>query len=509
MCGIICLIDMDIKTFLTQLDKLSPRGPDSLSYLKSNNIYFGFTRLSIMDLSSNGLQPFINDNHLLLCNGEIYNYKELIKQYDLSYTKNDCRVLIPLIKKLGFKNAIKILDAEFAIIYYDGINLFATRDKFGVRPLYVGYKNKKIIGFASELKAIHSVADYVKQVNPNEIYMNENIIINYNKLNYDLSLNNKQYIKINIRKLLTSAVKKRLQSDVPIGFLLSGGLDSSLIVAIAAKLNKNITCFSIGFENSPDVESAKIVANYLNIKNHHIIPFSVELGLSYIEKVIEITETYDITTIRASVPQYIMAKYISENTNIKVLLSGEGSDEIFGGYKYFRTAPNIEEFHNETIRLLEELYLFDNKRTDRTMASNGLEVRVPYLDNEFVEFITKINPELLMYSNDQIEKQILRDSFIDYLPNNILYRSKEAFSDAVSNSEISWYRSIQSKVETIITDEELINNPYTINKPEIKEALYYRKIFDKIYPYCDAIIPHYWMPSFQNKKITDPSATIL
>lgn len=521
MCGIICLISKKIKEddIIKSLEILKARGPDARSYKiineENKEIYFGFTRLSIMDTSINGLQPFTMGKKMIICNGEIYNYKDLIIKYKLEDTECDCRILLPLIEKIGFNHMINEIDAEFAMIYYDGNSIYAARDRYGVRPLYYGFKDE-MIGFASELKVLHQLMNTIEQVKPNEIFKINNdikreIYYDYDKLTYNENMNNIIYIHNELRRTLINAVNKRLHADRPIGFLLSGGLDSSLIVSIATNILgiENITCFSIGIEGSPDIEAAKKVVKYLRIKNHYIVPFSVEIGLKELEKVIEVIETYDITTIRASVAQYIMAKFINEKTDIKVILSGEGSDEIAGGYKYMRNAPNKEEFHKETIKLLKELYFYDNKRTDRTMAGNGLEVRIPFLDKEYVEFITKIDPKLLMYKKDYIEKRILRDAFKGFLPDEILYRPKEAFSDAVSSKEINWYKSIQEKVEKIITNDELINNPFKINKPEIKEALYYRRIFNKIYPNRDDIIPHYWLPNFQNEKIIDPSATVL
>ncbi|BCS83063.1 glutamine-dependent asparagine synthetase [Cotonvirus japonicus] len=540
MCGILCIVQygghsIDVLQALNCLSKLSPRGPDCLSHkiIKVSpdvEIFLGFTRLAIMDTSTAGIQPFSDDkNTHMICNGEIYNYKSLSQQFDIKMqTECDCEIILPLYEKVGFKDMIKNhLDAEFATIIVDENRkqLFAARDKFGVRPLYYGYNdNFNTIAFSSELKAIQNLnLSDIQQLEPNNYvtlnlgsntqYLNFEKYYSYNKLNFNsdcFDSSNVEIIKSKVNHLLTQAVKKRLYADRSIGFLLSGGLDSSLIVAIATQLlgPDNIVCFSVGFEGSPDVEAAKQVVKYLGIKNHHIVPFSVELGISSIPEVIKTIETYDITTIRASTPQYIMAKYIKENTDIKVLLSGEGSDEIHGSYKYFRSAPNPQEFHDETIRLLQELYFFDNKRTDRTMAGNGLEVRVPFLDKDYVEYICKINPCLLMYQPDYIEKRIIRDAFIGYLPDEILYRPKEAFSDAVSSKDINWYKSIQAKADIKYTNEDLLQSKYIINKPQIKEALYYRDIFDEFYPERSTIIPHYWLPQWQ-ENIVDPSATVL
>ena len=540
MCGIFCLIKykhpINNEEIIKYSNMLSHRGPDAENYkiIKPNydmEIFMGFRRLAIMDTSNNALQPFEKKGKYVMCNGEIYGYKTLIKKYRLKLqTKCDCEVILPLYEKMNIWDMIiEELDAEFAMILYDKIQniIYAVRDRYGIRPLFYGYNSKdNTIAFASEIKALHPIMEYIEPVKPNKMYvLNLNIPLkeikkmvynveyyNYGNIHIDnvLYFNNIEYIEQKLRYLLIKAVSKRLHADRPIGFLLSGGLDSSLIVAIATRIigSENIVCFSVGLDGSADVEAAKKVVKYLGITQHHIIHFSIDDGINIIPEVIKCIESYDITTIRASTPQLIMAKYINKQTNIKVILSGEGSDEIHGSYRYFRNAPNAIEFRKECLRLLEELYLYDNLRTDRTMASQGLEVRIPFLDYEYVEFIKKIDPSLLMYKVDNMEKKILRDSFKGFLPEEILYRSKEAFSDAVSSKDINWYKSIVSLANTTITDDELINNPFEINKPQTKEALYYRRIFSDFYPNRDNIIPHYWLPKWSG-EIIDPSATIL
>ena len=540
MCGILFLIrygatiDSDISQKC--LNKLYPRGPDRERYMLTETntgyfIYTGFRRLCIMDITDAGLQPFRHGSKHIVCNGEIYNYQFLAKNYSIDMeSKCDCEVLLPLYEKVGFDIMIDELDAEFALILYDGdrrtVNI--ARDKFGVRPLFYGYnRTTQTIGFASELKALHDICEFVSPLQPNmmiKLDLNKPPVTNIDELltfneyyNFDTnmtavtSLYDFIYIQDQIIDLFTESVHKRLQADRPIGFLLSGGLDSSLVVSVATRIlgPDAITCFSIGLAGSPDVEAAKTVCQYLGITKHHIIPFDVELGFQELRNVIETLESYDITTIRASTPQYLMAKYISENTDIKVILSGEGSDEIAAGYRYNYNAPSPAELHWEAVRLVKDLYLFDNLRTDRTMSHHGLEVRVPFLDTEFVHFIMRINPLLFMHTTESMEKQIIRDSFAGYLPDEILYRRKEAFSDAVSSNEINWYKSIISKVDNIISDEELANNPFSFNKPETKDALYFRRIFHDVYSGRDNVLPYYWLPRFQEEKITDPSATIL
>jgi asparagine synthase (glutamine-hydrolysing) len=398
------------------------------------------------------------------------------------------------------------LDAEFATVIYDKITgcIYAARDKYGVRPLFYGINNDAtIIAIASEMKAIPIECDIVEPVNPRK-YIKIKDTIKFK--NYAINLKDTiiQPDTDKIRSILIKSVEKRLESDRPIGFLLSGGLDSSLIVSIAVNIlgPDNIICFTIGFEGSPDVEAAKEVAKHLKIKNHHIVPFNTHIGLDNIESVIKITETYDVTTVRASTPQYVMAKYIRDNTNIKVLLSGEGSDEIHGSYRYFRDAPSVEAFDEERHRLLDELYMFDNLRTDRTMASCGLEVRVPFLDYEYVKYVMNISGQYFMYKSDYIEKQLIRDCFKGWLPDNILYRSKEAFSDAVSNTNKIWYKEIINMID------KDFDYCCTYNPPKTLDAKYFRMIFDKFYKHPN-VISHYWLPRFQKEDIFDPSATVL
>jgi len=555
MCGILCLIqyggsNIDVDMANECLEKLNPRGPDQSNFIVKRlntgvEIYLGFTRLAIMDLSDDGMQPFqSNQGDFVICNGEIYNYKKLANNNKIETKTNcDCEVLLPLFNKLGI-NFYEELDGEYAMVIVDKSDqkIFAVRDKYGVRPLYVGFdRETKIIGFASELKALHPIMESVEQVKPwQTIEMSFNLemisgltadvsdLIQYNnredypKMSFDdITEYRSEWIRSELKNILTNCVSKRLHSDRPIGFLLSGGLDSSLITSIASNIigPQYTTCFSIGIDGSPDVEAAKKVIAYLGIpeKNHHIIPFDTELGLQILPNVIRDIETYDITTIRASTPQYLMANYIKEQTNIRVVLSGEGSDEIHGSYRYFRDAPNAYQFHTERTRLLRELTYFDNKRTDRTMAAHGIEVRIPFLDPEYVDFVMKIDPNLLMYKTNQMEKQLLRDSFIGSLPTEILYRSKEAFSDAVSTKEINWANSIKelannSVFDMVSKDSGPTNsnrNKFAINKPRTPDALYFRKIFDINYYNRDNIIPHYWLPRFQKEDVLDPSATIL
>jgi len=526
MCGILCLFQYDGELSREEcqecLDFLKHRGPDSERSLLIDTpfgqCYLGFQRLAIVDTREIASQPYHDGENYLICNGEIYNDRQLIDTYQLETKTNcDCEVILPLIQKTDIRTALHLLDAEYALVLYDGRGkIIASRDRYGVRPLFYGYDlEKKIFGFSSEMKALHPLMKVIRPVEPSSIVeMDLNVVgISMKKLYTPLwrtIVEGEGEIKTSIRGLLTRAVEKRLRADRPIGFLLSGGLDSSLIVAIATRIlgPEKVTCFSVGLSGSADIEASKKVAAFLKIK-HHVITFTAGEGLDTIPEVVRIIESYDVTTIRASVPQYLMSRYIKNTTDIRVLLSGEGSDEIHGSYRYFRDAPDSEAFSKETARLLKDLYLFDNLRTDRTMAANGLEVRVPFLDLEYVQFIQSLSAELLMYREGYMEKQILRDSFKGYLPEDILYRSKEAFSDAVSSREIYWYQIIQKYALQHTTEDQYDIYRKSFNVPESREALCYRILFDFYYPGREFCIPYYWLPKWQKTKIVNPSATIL
>lgn len=516
MCGIHSIISKNKKKN-KKFSVIKHRGPDSTNTFCDGNVFIGFHRLAIIDPHPVSNQPLVLDDYLLICNGEIYNYKKLIETFNFNVrTHSDCEVILHLYKMFGIEKCLKLLNAEFAFILYDTkINtVYAARDPYGVRPLFYNADNDSI-SLCSEVKGL-PVDSYinVKPFQPgtfmeiNTLTLNFSIEKYYHFPEYTISIA-ENVIYFNINKLLTEAVEKRLMADRPLGCLLSGGLDSSLVASIASKYIKNLHCFSIGLENSVDIIASKKVAKHLGI-THYIIPFTIDEGFNAIEEVIKTLESYDITTIRASTPQYIMAKYIANNTDIKVILSGEGSDELFAGYRYFKDAPSAEALDKDSRRLLEELYLFDNLRTDRTTARWGLEVRVPFLDKDLVDFVLTLPP--ICRTHYDIEKYILRKSFTDnYLPDEILWRPKEAFSDAVSSKELNWYKEVQKRINSIITDEELNTekNNYKHNAPLTKEALYYRRIFNKYYPEGDQLINHYWMPKWQQGEQTDPSATIL
>ena len=525
-------------------------GPDTTKTLIKNNVYLGFHRLRIMDLSDKGDQPFNipqYDHLYLVCNGEIYNYKSLIDSNNFNYySESDCEIILHMYNKYGIKKTVESLDGVFAFLLYDTKeNLcYVARDPIGVRSLYIGYNdnfNKKHICISSELKGLTNLVEKVQVFPPGEIckisnrtedidmedsYLNINsLVLHFEKYYYcdnkQFCLSNKynekfEYISDtepnimkNIEKKLDVAVKKRLMSCREIGCLLSGGLDSSLITALVVKNNpdKKIHTFSIGLKNSTDIKYAKIVSDYLNTEHHEVILTEEEM-LQSIEEDIYIIETYDTTTIRASTPMYLLAKYIKKNTNITVLFSGEGSDEASGSYMYFHKAPNSEEFQKECIRLIKDLNRFDVLRCDKSIAGAGLEVRVPFLDLDFMNYYMGINPELKMPRNS-FEKYLLRKSFeaSKLLPSSVLWRVKEGMSDGVSSLKKSWYQIIQEYTEQKISEDDK-KQIYGFNPPMFNEAIYYRKLFNKYFAKRDKLIPYYWLPKWCG-NITEPSARVL
>lgn len=534
MCAILCICGNQNSTESEKsLESLSHRGPDQTISNVIDNIFFGFHRLSIIDKTSNGMQPFDIKDTVLVCNGEIFNSESLKDEYKIqTKSKSDCEVIVYLYRQFGMKKTIQLLDGEFAFVLYDKLSkqLFIVRDPLGVRPLFIGYsfademhEHLEIIGIASEMKALSKFPN-VEQVISGHYLEVDTVSKSFNCFQhfrmdimkqymypFQVSLENYQSL---ISLYLKNAVKKRLISDAPIGAFLSGGLDSSLISSIAYSLNPDMHFFTIGLKNSVDVYASKSVVKFLKIpkSHHHIVEFTVEQGFDALFNVIQCLESYDITTVRASIPQYLLSEYISKNTDIKVLLSGEGADELFSGYIYSRNAPTSKKLRKDSIRLLEELMYFDNLRTDRTTAAHGLEVRAPFLDKALVQLIMHGDPILNMCDRS-IEKELLRSSFRDdhILPYSILNRRKEAFSDAVSSSTESWYISLVSMIEPFVSNQQMIEavDVYPFNTPMTKEAYFYRSVFEKFYPEREMTIPHFWMPRWQEDDIVDPSATIL
>lgn len=517
MCSIIGLSKCDdFEKIKKSFEKSNSRGPDGTSYYNANSALLGFKRLAIMGLNEFGMQPFSYDDKVLVCNGEIYGFRdikiELLKKGYSFKSDSDCEILLPLFKEFGFEMFSK-LDAEFALIIYDKKEdkIIAARDPLGIRPLYYGkYKSNDTYIFASEPKIL---VDFVEDIFPFPpgYYFDGEKFIQYSFITDVESKHTRMRdVEKNIHSLLVEGVRKRLDSDAPIGFLLSGGLDSSLVCSIATKiLKKPIETFAIGMEKDAiDLKYAKEVADYLKT-NHHEVIITRDDVISSLEEVIYNLATYDITTIRASVGMYLLCKYIHENTDIKVLLTGEISDELFG-YKYTDYAPNPEEFQKESKKRIDEIHMYDVLRADRCISSNSLEARVPFGDLAFVKYVMEIDPKIKMNRYNK-GKYLLRKAFEgDYLPKDILYREKAAFSDAVGHSLVE---DIKEFAEDYYTDEEFEINrkKYTFAQPFTKESLMYREIFEKYYPGQAHMIKDFWMPnkSWKGCDVDDPSARFL
>jgi asparagine synthase (glutamine-hydrolysing) len=520
MCGFVFSKNVSDESF-TQLTKslesIKHRGPDNTKILKKDYGIFGFNRLSIMDLSFHGNQPFEDENSIVICNGEIYNYS-LIKQTKASNYKyqsnSDCEVLCALFEGNNITHLLENIDGEYAFILYDkrNDNLFAARDPMGIRPLFYAYDKDKEIWFSSEVKSLLH-CDEIKPFPPGHYYdHSKKEIIPFLELyktikNHD----NEEVVKKEINNLLTKAVEKRMDSDAPVGFLLSGGLDSSLVCSIAQKMsNKPIKTFAVGIETNPiDTKWAKKVADYIG-SDHTEVLFTEKDIQDSLKHIIWLLETWDITTIRASVGMYLVCKYIKEHTDIKVLMTGEVSDELFG-YKYTDFAPSEEEFQKEAEKRIKELYLYDVLRADRCIAGNSLEARVPFSDSDFVKYVMGIKPTLKM-NHENVGKHLLRKSFEEgnYLPKHILYREKAAFSDAVGHRSVDFLKEL---AEEKYTDHEFEQKKLQYKEtPLSKEALMYREIFDSLFDKSRGnLIPSYWMPNkeWENCDVDDPSARAL
>jgi asparagine synthase (glutamine-hydrolysing) len=534
MCGIWGLLSSkkisDLSKYLNNFNNIQGRGPDTYTFnqIEDNDIV-GFHRLKIVDITENANQPFIYETKdriiQVVCNGEIYNHELLRSKYNWNtQSQGDCEVILHLFKQGGIDFVVNNLKGVFAGLIYDfdllnnKINLYAFRDRIGVRPLYFGLTQSSI-SFCSEMKGLINIADEIN-VFPPGCYskttlqnnkLNDIQIKSYYKYEYkQIKYNGIDNIYSIIRNSLMDSVKMRLMSERPICSLLSGGLDSSLISALVAKLSDQpLQTFSIGMKGGTDLKYAKMVSEHIGSIHQEII-INKKDALESIKNVLWATETFDITTIRASVGQYLICKWISENTDFKVVYIGDGSDELTGGYKYFCNAPNEIEFNDECIRLLKEIHLFDVLRADRAVSCHGLETRVPFLDSDFIDTYLSIETKYRMPKNN-IEKYLLRKSFegTNLIPDEVLWREKEAFSDGISSQEDSWFKSIQQWIDTEISDSEFEENKdiYTHCSPKTKEAYYYRKIFEEMYGTSN-VIPHFWMPKWCDDT-TDPSARTL
>lgn len=536
MCGIFAVFnDEDHGKYEPNFNNGKNRGPDNSTFLTvCNKILLGFHRLSINGLDEISNQPLYHKNIILICNGEIYNHQELTEHLDTEMTSSsDCEIIIHLYQKYGIEQALQMLDGVFAFILIDTTHkkCYICRDPYGVRPLMT-YKKDHLIILGSELKFFdsHIVPQYdeLKQFAPGhfmELHFDERsrLFFEQKYLPYtrfpfsysrDTIKNSKLDEKIfsNIRHYFQQAVHKRIENtDREVCCLLSGGLDSSLVCAIAQiYTNQPIKTFSIGLPNSVDLKMAKLVANHIGSIHKEII-VSEDDFFDSIPTVIKTIESYDTTTVRASVGNYLVAKYISENTDCKVVLNGDGSDELMGGYLYFSACKDSYEFDKECKRRLQDISHFDVLRSDKSISGNGLEPRTPFLDRTWVQYYLSLSPHIRNHNIDNnMEKFLLRKAFdtTNLLPDTVLWRRKEAFSDGVSGKSKSWSEIIQEKVESLPSDIlEKINVTYDFNNAITKEQQYYRYLFELHYKHCEKTIPYFWMPKYVNA--TDSSARTL
>ena len=541
MCGIVAAFDIknsnNLRNQVLEMSRrIRHRGPDWSGIYTSENAILTHERLSIVDPKSGG-QPIISKNNdlILAANGEIYNHNVLKKNISINYnftTKSDCEIILALYEEKGV-NFLNDLNGIFAFALYDEKteNYLIARDHLGIIPLYMGWDSEKNFFVASELKALEGFCNEIKIFPPGHYFSSKNSQLT---CWYKTKWEKFEDVKNNIsdfsllKESLIIAVKRQLMSDVPYGVLLSGGLDSSITSAIAKIFcekrvesnDKNsawwptLHSFAVGLKDSPDLSAAKNAAKYIGTVHHEIV-FTIQEGLDAIKDVIYHLETYDVTTIRASIPMYLMARVI-KSMGIKMVISGEGADEIFGGYLYFHKAPSAEEFHKETVRKLKKLHQYDCLRANKSLAAWGVEGRVPFLDKEFLDVAMSINPKDKMITSKKIEKWILRKTFEELLPKEIAWRQKEQFSDGVG---YNWIDELKKIVNKEISDD-LYNNSsvkFPINTPLNKEEYYYRKIFDSFFPSdsaaksvpsipsvaCSSEIALKWDASFSCKN--DPS----
>ncbi|MCG8806752.1 asparagine synthase B [Tenacibaculum finnmarkense] len=507
MCGIVCAFDLKQPSdslrpqVLEMAKKIRHRGPDWSGVYSDDKVIMAHERLAIVDPAS-GQQPlFSADKKLILAaNGEIYNHRELAKNLKNPYefqTASDCEVILALYKEKGV-DFVDDLNGIFGFALYDveKDEYFVARDHMGIIPLYIGWDQNGTFYVASELKALEGTCAKIELFPPGH-YMSskDGKFVQWYKRDWE----DYQAVKDNetsiseVKEALEAAVHRQLMSDVPYGVLLSGGLDSSVISAIAKKYSQKriesddtsaawypqLHSFSVGLEGSPDLAAAQKVADHIGTV-HHEIKFTIQEGLDAIKDVIYNIETYDITTIRSSTPMYLMARVI-KSMGVKMVLSGEGADEIFGGYLYFHKAPNAEEFHEETVRKLEKLHMYDCLRANKSLMAWGIEGRVPFLDKEFMDVAMRINPQDKMINGERMEKWVIRKAFEDMLPESVAWRQKEQFSDGVG---YSWIDTLKEVVDKEVTDEQLANAKFRfpIQTPTNKEEFYYRTIFEEHFP---------------------------
>lgn len=483
--------------------------------IEKEKVILGFERLAIMGLTKEGMQPFVLGDNAIVCNGEIYGFRKLKRELESEYTfksDSDCEILLPLYEKYGLEMFRK-LDAEFACIIYDAErqDLVAARDPIGIRPLFYGYPKEGEIIFASEARNLVGLVDKIYPFPPGCYYADGKFIC-YRDMTKAEKVREDSLEEVckNIREKLVAGIEKRLDADAPLGFLLSGGLDSSLVCAVSARiLKKPVRTFAIGMNTDAiDLKYAREVADFIG-SDHVEIIITKEDVLSALREVIHVLGTFDITTIRASIGMYLICKAIHKTTDIRVLMTGEISDELFG-YKYTDFAPDARSFQEESEKRIRELYMYDVLRADRCISANSMEARVPFGDLDFVEYVMSIQPELKMNKYNK-GKYLLRHAFEgDYLPESILMREKAAFSDAVGHSMVDY---LKEYAESVYSDEQFERKTaaYTYVPPFTKESLLYREIFESFYAGQAEMIVDYWMPNkaWEGCNVNDPSARVL
>ena len=517
MCGIVSIFNIQQQTSelrqkaLRMSQKIRHRGPDWSGIYCGKTAILAHERLSIVDPES-GKQPLfsVDGKQILAVNGEIYNHKEIRKQYEGKYafqTGSDCEVILALYRDKGI-DFLEDISGIFAFALYDeeSDSFLIARDQIGVIPLYIGYDSDGKVYVASELKALEGQCERYEPFLPGHYYWSKDPGMKrwYKRdwFDYDAVKDNPASSE-DIRQALRNAVKKQMMSDVPYGVLLSGGLDSSVISAITQSFSERriednsqtkawwprLHSFAVGLKGAPDLAKARMVADHIGTV-HHEINYTIQEGLDAIRDVIYFIETYDVTTVRASTPMYLLARVI-KSMGIKMVLSGEGADEIFGGYLYFHKAPSAEEFHKETVRKLSKLYLYDCLRANKSLAAWGVEGRVPFLDKEFLDVAMRTNPAAKMCPGKTMEKRIVREAFSDMLPEEIVWRQKEQFSDGVG---YSWIDTLKKVTEELVTDDQMAHaaERFPINTPMCKEEYYYRSIFEEHFPSESAArsVPH-------------------
>lgn len=518
MCSIMgyCSRSAAIDVFMEGFNRTISRGPDDSRVVETGDGLLGFHRLSIMGLTPSGMQPFKYGNSYVVCNGEIYGFEKLKEELSVNYTfesESDCEILLPLYQEYG-TDMFGMIDAEFACIIYDGKarEFIAARDPIGIRPLYYGYDKEGAVIFASEAKNLTGLTEKIMPFPPGHYYKGGQFICYCDIAKVDTVCHDDlETVCKGIRDKLVAGVEKRLVADAKVGFLLSGGLDSSLVCAIAAmKSNEQIKTFAIGMsEDAIDLKYARQVADYIGSDHTEVYMTSDEV-LSSLETVIQLLGTYDITTIRASMGMYLVCKAIHEKTDIRVLLTGEISDELFG-YKYTDFAPDARAFQEESQKRIRELHMYDVLRADRCISVNSLEARVPFGDLDFVKYVMAVDPKLKLNTYGK-GKYLLRHAFEQdgYLPDDILWREKAAFSDAVGHSMVDYLKEYAQKQYTDAEFESRCKN-YTHARPFTKESLLYREIFEKYYPGQAEMVADFWMPNreWEGCDVNDPSARVL